>query len=144
MLCFRPAKNLKSLLKYDGREESIQHQHFTGEDQASKNALIWSQQKGKLSVRRNFVKYIATETELPIPQVAALLNRWFNVLGRCLAQDNVIETDEFGSIFTEWYREHERKGFDGKRRTIARHRRAYFVLSSGLLQKHGLIETEEG
>ena len=140
VLCFRPAKNLKALLKHDGYEKSIQHQIFTGEQGASKNALLWSQQNGKLSVRRDFAKKIAQSVQIPLPQSAALLNRWLTLLGRCLAQDNVIETDEFGSIFTEWHREHEKTGFDGKKHTIARHRRVYFVLSKQLQEKHGLIE----
>lgn len=140
VLCFRPAKNLKNLLKHDGYEDSIQHQIFTGEQSASKNALLWSQQNGKLSVRRDFAKQIAQSIQIPLPQGAALLNRWLTLLGRCLAQDNVIETDEFGSIFTEWHKEHEKTGFDGKKHTIGRHRRVYFTLSKQLQEKHGLIE----
>ena len=140
VLCFRPAKNLKNLLKHDGYEDSIQHQIFTGELGASKNALLWGQQKGKLSVRRDFAKQIAQSVQIPLPQGAALLNRWLTLLGRCLAQDNVIETDEFGSIFTEWHKEHEKTGFDGKKHTIGRHRRVYFTLSKQLQEKHGLIE----
>ena len=105
---------IDQILGHDGYEESIQHQIFTGEQSASKDALLCSRQKGLLSVRRNFAKQIAQSIQIPLPQSSSLLNRWLTLLGRCLAQDNVIETDEFGSIFTEWHREHEKTSFDGK------------------------------
>lgn len=139
MLYFRPAKNLKACLKHEGDSDLIQLKHFSGERNASLHALIWSQQKGKLSVRRMFAQKVATQSGLSLVQCAALLNRWLTLVGRCLAQDNLVETDEFGSFFTEWHQSYETTGANGERRTIEKHRRAYFVLSQQLQEKHELI-----
>ena len=86
-----------------------------------------------------FAQKMANQSGLSLLQCAALLNRWLTLVGRCLAQDNLVETEEFGSFFTEWHQSYETTGANGERRTIEKHRRAYFVLSKQLQEKYEFI-----